>query len=166
MHDRLDAVVDEIAADHRPATRPLLVGVADGAVQARLERCFGTCDVTDPSADAVQLPFDDEAYDLVVCLDVLAHLRDPSAGLRELARVSSRHLLLSAPHEPFVSVAGLLAGRRPPRRRDTPAHRWTAAGFQRFVSTAANVRSVGTPYPWTVVWATTASLQGRDAPRR
>jgi hypothetical protein len=165
LEHRLDGLAGQTAADHRPATRPLIVGAGEEVVRARLERRFGTCAVADPS-DALQLPFDDAAFDLVVCLDVLADLRDPSAGLRELARVSSRHLLLAAPHEPSARVAGLLAGRRPPRRRGTTAHRWTSAGFQRFVSTEASVRSVSSPFPWTLVWATTASLWGTAAPRR
>ena len=68
-------------------------------------------------------------------------------ALRELARASSRHLLLCVPHEPFARAGTLLTGR--PARRN----RWTGAGFQRFVSQVAAVRQVASPYPWTVVWA-------------
>ena len=91
-------------------------------------------------------------------MEVLEHLSDPAAGLRELARVSSRHLLLSVPHEPFFRGSNLLTGRYLSALGNTPGHvqHWTGAGFQRFVSRAANVRAVASPYPWTIIWATKA----------
>lgn len=172
--DRLDAMTGEIAAHQRPATRPLLVGAGEGVLRSRLQRRFGSCAVLDPAgdglrdqrhrrpdlasphADALHLPFPDGAFDLVVCLEVLELLRDPAAGLRELARVSSRHLLLAVPHEPFFRAAALLTGRpvRGPGTTRSHLQHWTGAGFQRFVSTQLNVRSVASPCPWTVVWAT------------
>ena len=91
-------------------------------------------------------------------MEVLEHLRDPDAGLRELARVSSKHLLLSVPHEPFFRGSNLLTGRYLKDLGNTPGHlnHWTAAGFQRFVSQVGTVRKVASPYPWTIVWATKA----------
>ena len=170
----LDAMVADIAADQRPARRPLEVGAGEGVISARMHERFGSCVALDlpdaglreqwrrrpgPSylhADALRLPFQDEAFDLVVCVEVLEHLRDPAAGLRELARVTSRHLLLSVPHEPFFRGSNLLTGRYVRALGNTPGHlqHWSGAGFQRFVSTTANVRAVASPYPWTIVWAT------------
>ena len=172
--DRLDALVGDIAADPRPATRPLEVGAGEGVSSQRLHARFGSCvalDLPDAGlrrqwrsrpgptwlhADALRLPFRDGAFDLVVCVEVLQRLHDPAAGLRELARVSSRHLLLSVPHEPLFRTTRLLTGRSVRSLSTPPGHlqHWTGAGFQRFVSTAANVRSVASPYPWTIVWAT------------
>jgi SAM-dependent methyltransferase len=143
-------------------------------ISARLHERFGSCvalDLPDASlrdewrsrpgprylhGDATRLPFRDGQFDLVVCVEVLEHLHDPAAGLRELARVSSRHLLLSVPHEPFFRASNLLTGRYVRDLGNTPGHlqHWSGAGFQRFVSTTANVRAVASPYPWTIVWAT------------
>src|SRR6478672_10543584 len=90
---RLDGMIGDIAADVRPATNPLEVGAGEGVdlpdagLRAEWQSRPG------PSylhGDAENLPFNDKQFDLVVCVEVLEHLRDPSAGLRELARVSSR----------------------------------------------------------------------------
>ena len=44
-----------------------------------------------------QLPFEDDAFQLVICLEVLEHLRDPEAALAELSRVSCSDLIVSGP---------------------------------------------------------------------
>ena len=145
---RLEDVVRAVLADHRPPVSALEVGAASrSAVLRGVLTDVTSVEVTDPRAPLGPLP---GRFDLVVCVDVLADLPDPDAGLRELARASSRHLLLCVPHEPFARAGTLLTG-RPPHR-----NRWTGAGFQRFVSQVAAVRQVASPYPWTVVWAVTA----------
>jgi ubiquinone/menaquinone biosynthesis C-methylase UbiE len=45
-----------------------------------------------------ELPFDDRAFELVLCTDLLEHLDDPDRAVRELARVSSRHMLITVPY--------------------------------------------------------------------
>jgi SAM-dependent methyltransferase len=106
--------------------------------------------------DAENLPFLDDQFDLVVCVEVLEHLRDPAAGLRELARVTSRHLLLSVPREPLFRGSNLLTGRYVKDLGNTPGHlnHWSKSSFGTFVSQVADVRAVASPYPWTIVWAT------------
>jgi len=173
---RLDGVLAAIAADRHPGTRPLEVGAGEGVISSRVQARYGSCvalDLPDAGlrahwrsrpgpqylhADAERLPFADGEFDLVVCVEVLEHLRDPDQGLRELARVTSRHLLLSVPHEPFFRATNLLTGHYAGARGRTPGHvhAWTGAGFQRFVSQVATVREVASPYPWTIVWATKA----------
>jgi len=48
------------------------------------------------------VPFEEGSFDLILCLDVLEHLEDDVAGLRELARVArpGAHLLLTVPAYP------------------------------------------------------------------
>ena len=89
------------------ARRALDFGAGDGYVATRLERegvareivCIDVTrrertfrDVT--LYDGVRLPFEDRSFDLAYAIDVLHHCPDPTAGLRELCRVSRRHVLL------------------------------------------------------------------------
>jgi SAM-dependent methyltransferase len=54
----------------------------------------------DAIADAMRLPFRDEAFDAVVCLNVLHHLARPSQAVKEMSRVvkSGGSLLVAEPH--------------------------------------------------------------------
>lgn len=171
---RLDAMIGDISRDTTPATNPLEVGAGEGVISQKLHGRFGTAvglDLPDAGlreewrtrpgphylhGDAENLPFVDKQFDLVVCVEVLEHLRDPAAGLRELARVSSRHLLLSVPREPYFRGSNLVTGRYLKDLGNTPGHlnHWTKSSFQRFVSQVGTVRAVASPYPWTIVWAT------------
>lgn len=50
------------------------------------------------------LPFRDQAFDLIVCTEVLEHLNDVTlqAGINELRRVSSKYLLVTVPYKQRV----------------------------------------------------------------
>ena len=54
-------------------------------------------------ADAQQLPFDDAGFDIACCLEVIEHVADPHACLRELARIvrAGGHVLLTCPSARF-----------------------------------------------------------------
>lgn len=45
-----------------------------------------------------ELPYDTNAVPLVVCTDLLEHLDDPETAFKELARVSSRWILVTVPY--------------------------------------------------------------------
>ena len=45
-----------------------------------------------------RLPFDDDAFDTVVCCDVLEHLNNLHHTFGELVRVSRKHLVISLPN--------------------------------------------------------------------
>jgi SAM-dependent methyltransferase len=60
------------------------------------------------AADVLDLPFEADSFDLIVCFEVLEHLDDPEAGLDELARV--------------LAGGGLLAASSPNRRVFPPGN--------------------------------------------
>jgi ubiquinone/menaquinone biosynthesis C-methylase UbiE len=98
----------------------------------------------------------DGSFDMVVCLEVLEHLKDPVAALRELLRVSRRDVILSVPREPLWCWLNMMRGKYWASGGNTPGHiqHWSKSAFARFVGKICSVQSVATPLPWTVILAT------------
>ena len=103
------------------------------------------------SAEALALA--DRSADVVIASEVLEHLTDPEAALREIARVARRRVILSVPREPHWRISHVLAGRDIARLGNTPGHinHWSARSFASLVSEFATVVNVRRPFPWTVV---------------
>lgn len=75
--------------------------------------------------DAVKdpLPFRDRSFGTVVLLDVLEHLYDPDALLREAVRVSSRDVIVGVPNfNSFVARFQALFGRVPENNTPQKGH--------------------------------------------
>ena len=170
----LERMFDLVGRDPSgPPARALEVGCGEGVIADRLQRRFGevvALDLPDAGlradwrryprprflhASAHELPFGDHRFDVVVAAEVLEHLPDPDRGLREMARVGRRHLVLSVPREPIFRSCNLVAGRYVRDLGNTPGplNHWSRRGFVRFVSQVAEVRSVTSPFPWTTIWA-------------
>jgi len=49
-------------------------------------------------ADVIELPFADNSFDLVYGWEVLHHISDPGQAVSEMARVSSRYILVAEPN--------------------------------------------------------------------
>ena len=166
----LDAVLDSVHA--AGATSTLEVGAGEGVVTQRLYQRFGTAvglDLPDAGlraqwrgrpgpayvhGDASRLPFADDAFDLVVAVEVLEHVPDPRAALSELARVSRAQLVLSVPRDPVFRLSNLAAGRHVRSLGNTPGHlnHWSGRDFVTLAATVGAVRAVVRPFPWTLVW--------------
>jgi ubiquinone/menaquinone biosynthesis C-methylase UbiE len=159
------------------ATDILEVGVGEGEVGARVRARFPSArfvglDLPDPAlaaswreahldglfADVADLPFSARRFDLVLAIEVLEHVPDPDAALRELARVASGAVVVSVPREPIWRVANLARGKYVRELGNTPGHvnHWSARGFERLVSQHLEVVSVARPLPWTMVSARAA----------
>lgn len=48
-------------------------------------------------ADIHNMPFRDKSFDLVTCTEVIEHLTDPQAAVRELERIANKMLLVTTP---------------------------------------------------------------------
>ena len=174
---RLDGLLDDLEAEGRPIERILEVGCGEGEIVERLAGRFPGAEITAldlPDAglrsawahrvggsfthgDAHRLPFADDAVDLIVAVEVFEHLTNPWAGLAEMVRVSSRHLVASVPREPLFRMGNFLTGRHVGDLGNTPGHlnHWGTPGFVRFISRRAAVVDVATPVPWTMLRAHT-----------
>ena len=159
----------------------LEVGCGEGhlaqhlAIQGPRPERFEACDVSldhlaaglDPliefrKASIYDLPWSGASFDLVVCCEVLEHLDDPKRGLRELARVARRYLLVSTPREPLWRALNMAGGRYWRSFGNTPGHvqHFGRRDLLDAVSEVANVRDVRVPLPWVVVLG--AVRQARD----
>jgi ubiquinone/menaquinone biosynthesis C-methylase UbiE len=160
-----------------PSTAPariLEVGVGEGQVADRVSSRYPAAAVTgvdlpDPLlanhwatralsatfADAARLPFPDRSFDLVLAIEMLEHVPDPSAVLTEIARVARGEVVLSVPNEPLWRVANMARGKYLTDYGNTPGHiqHWTRKSFVRLVGAHLDVKTVSTPPPWTMVTA-------------
>lgn len=165
----LDGFLDEV-----DPTRVLEIGVGEGIVTSRLIERFPAAsvlglDLPDEGlaadwgerglscifGDATTLPFPDDAFDLVMAIEVFEHLPDPDAALAELARVCSGSLIASVPFEPIWRIGNMARGRYLRDLGNTPGHvnHWTNRGFAKLVDTRFDVADTANPMPWTMVLA-------------
>jgi SAM-dependent methyltransferase len=103
-------------------------------------------------ADVHRLPYADNAFPLVTCLEVLEHIPDSAVGLRELARVSSNYILVSVPHEPFFRGANFLRGKHISDFGNDPEHihNYNGRSFRQMVSTVTDIVWHGYTFPWQI----------------
>ncbi|OGE32036.1 hypothetical protein A2631_02875 [Candidatus Daviesbacteria bacterium RIFCSPHIGHO2_01_FULL_44_29] len=103
-----------------------------------------------------KLPFKDNAFDLVLCTEVLEHLKNPPKALAEIIRVSGRYIFLSVPNEPFFIAANLIRGKNVWRLGNDIGHinHWTSGGFEEFILKQGLKKLVKKhPFPWTIILA-------------
>jgi SAM-dependent methyltransferase len=107
-------------------------------------------------ASIYALPWPDDAFDLVICCEVLEHLHEPMRGVRELARLARRHVLLSTPWEPVWRILNIARGRYLPQWGNTPGHvqHFGRAALARLARTELRLLAQRTPLPWTVLLGT------------
>ena len=98
------------------------------------------------------LPFPDDSFPLVTCLEVLEHLPDSTAGLQELARVSSEYVLLSVPHEPFFKGGNLLRGKHLRAFGNDPEHlhNYSGRSFRQMAESVVDIIWHGYAFPWQI----------------
>ena len=104
-------------------------------------------------ASALELPFADNTFDLVLAIEVLEHLPNPKQALDEIARVASGDVVLSVPWEPVWRIGNLARGRYVGALGNTPGHiqHFTRRGFTKLVRAALDVNLVLRPVPWTMI---------------
>jgi 2-polyprenyl-3-methyl-5-hydroxy-6-metoxy-1,4-benzoquinol methylase len=102
---------------------------------------------------AEHLPFADGEFDLATAIEVLEHVPDPEHTVAEMARVASRHLLVSVPREPLWRALNVARGAYLKDLGNTPGHvnHWSKRGFVRMLERHGDVLEARSPFPWTMV---------------
>jgi 2-polyprenyl-3-methyl-5-hydroxy-6-metoxy-1,4-benzoquinol methylase len=93
------------------------------------------------------------AADLVVCCEVLEHVRSPEVALEHLISLSRNYLLLSVPREPIWRALNMMRGAYLRDLGNTPGHvnHWSSRDFIDMVAARTNVVAIRRPLPWTMV---------------
>jgi len=105
------------------------------------------------SAEALALA--DRSADVLVASEVLEHLQNPDAALREIARVVRRRVVLSVPREPLWRALNVARLHYLADLGNTPGHvqHFSTRAFVDLVARRLRVVAVRTPLPWTIVAA-------------
>ncbi|MFH1187028.1 MAG: class I SAM-dependent methyltransferase [Candidatus Levyibacteriota bacterium] len=99
--------------------------------------------------DIYKLPYENNSFDLVICVEVLEHLENSEKGLKELIRVSKKYLFLSVPNEPLFYLSNYTQWGKDIGH----INKWTIWGFRKFVEKQLDIKflSMKTSFPWTMV---------------
>lgn len=105
--------------------------------------------------DARRLIDDGRSFDMVMMLEVLEHIPEPSQMMPILRKLARRHVLLSVPREPFFCALNFMRGKNLSRWGNDPEHvnHWGRRGFQRFVAEDFEILASPGVFPWTMVLA-------------
>jgi SAM-dependent methyltransferase len=98
------------------------------------------------------LPFAARSFDVVTCLEVLEHLDDPGAAVRELARVARHAVVLSVPHEPWFRAGNVLRGKHLAGLGNHPEHvqHWNFRSFEKFLRGQVPEVRIVDAFPWII----------------
>ncbi len=102
---------------------------------------------------AENLPFATGEFELAAAIEVLEHVPDPAHTLSEMARVATRHLLVSVPREPLWRALNVGRGAYLRQLGNTPGHinHWSKRAFLRLLERHGDVLDARSPFPWTMV---------------
>ena len=129
--------------------RVAAVDVMRSCVEAMRARHPGV-EVSCESVDA--LPFDDGAFDLVLCLEVLEHVPDPRRAVRELARVAARDVVVSVPYEPYFRIGSMLRGKYVGTLGNHPEHvnHYNRRTLRELLEPAGEITELRVAFPWLI----------------
>ena len=98
------------------------------------------------------LPYGDAAFECVTAMEVLEHVPDPDAVLREMARVTSSWILVSVPREPLWRALNMARGAYLRDLGNTPGHlnHWSKRGFADLLARYGETAELRSPFPWTM----------------
>lgn len=105
--------------------------------------------------DLLTWDIEPKTFELVIASQVLEHLHEPERFLKKIAELSSKHVLLSVPHEPWFCLMNLIRGRDLKRFGNHPEHinHWSVRNFVKFVEKELKIIKVNKSFPFIIVLA-------------
>jgi ubiquinone/menaquinone biosynthesis C-methylase UbiE len=102
---------------------------------------------------AENLPFEDGEFEAATAIEVLEHVPDPEHTVSEMARVASKHLLVSVPREPLWRGLNMARGAYLKDLGNTPGHvnHWSKRSFVQLLGRYGQVVEARSPFPWTML---------------
>jgi 2-polyprenyl-3-methyl-5-hydroxy-6-metoxy-1,4-benzoquinol methylase len=109
---------------------------------------FSTCSIYDLNSA-------EHSANLVICCEVLEHLKEPHRALKSLQDLADPYIILSVPREPIWSILNMARGRYLLDFGNTPGHvqKWSTKNFVNLVSDYFNIEQIRKPLPWTIILA-------------
>jgi ubiquinone/menaquinone biosynthesis C-methylase UbiE len=100
-----------------------------------------------------KIPYNDDSFDLVLCTEVLEHLKRPEKALKELARVTKKTCIISVPHEPYFSISNLSRGKNIRMLGKDPEHInfWNTKSIRKVLGKMFAIRKITTSFPWIII---------------
>ncbi|MFH1833034.1 MAG: class I SAM-dependent methyltransferase [Candidatus Levyibacteriota bacterium] len=105
-------------------------------------------------ADIYKLPYKDNSFDLVLCLEVMEHLKEPKKAISEIMRVSKKYTIISVPNEPFFRISNFLRGKNVKRLGNDEGHinHWNLSTFKQLMQKQnLIVQNSKSPFPWVMI---------------
>ena len=103
--------------------------------------------------DICNMPFADDFADIIICTEVLEHLKQPEKAVHELLRVGKKYVLITVPDEPWFCMGNLVALKNIRRFGNPIDHinHWTYRKFKRFVTTQFDGKiNFCKSFPWSI----------------
>ncbi|MBU2638234.1 MAG: class I SAM-dependent methyltransferase [Nanoarchaeota archaeon] len=99
-----------------------------------------------------RLGFKKNSFDLVICNEVIEHLQNYKKALEIISSLSSEHIIVSVPNEPFFRIATFLRGKFLRSLGNMPGHihNWSKDEFVKLLGPYGKLIKVFTPVVWTV----------------
>ncbi|MEZ4453676.1 MAG: class I SAM-dependent methyltransferase [Nannocystaceae bacterium] len=107
--------------------------------------------------DAHELAAIGQRFDLVMMLEVLEHIPEPSKILPLLGQLSRGHILVSVPWEPYFRGLNFVRGKNLAAFGNDPEHvnHWGRGSFRRFLEARYTVLEMPGVFPWVMALAST-----------
>jgi len=105
------------------------------------------------TGDIYNMPFEENAFDVLLCLEVLEHLDNPEKAIKQLYKTTSKYLIISVPNEPIWRILNMVRGSYWKNMGNTPGHlnHWSTKSLKKFAGKYFKISKTYTPLPWTIL---------------